>query len=390
MRSHISPGGAVVGGLSAYVFLAACSGNAPESSRPIGDMSSESSAVQHESSPNGEGSGFESGASERCGETPRTLVDPAALFPATLPGESRSFIHIDVSTTDIYYAFDSNQNVGIDGAVMRVPLGGGPPSQLAAVQGRMQALLVTAAGVVFAQEYEDEYGDFAGQLVRVPSDGSPPIVLASTVAATTGTLATDGDSVYFADGEGTKSVPLGGGGVRLITRKTGTIAVVGTDVIIASTPPMEMLGSILSVPTNGGTPVELASNQPSPRLPQACGTDVCWITDVPGPSVIGGTGAIVRRSASGMPQTIIEDGSDGSPIHFIRQLLFDGTDFFGAEFNDLLPHEGTPFRLSAGGGTLVRLLPDGGSIAVDDRCVYMASSVEGITSVVKSYTPGAN
>jgi hypothetical protein len=356
----------------------------------VGDVSSESSAVQHQSAPDGANSSFESGASERCGATPRTLVDPAHLFPATLPAESHSFIDIDVSTTDIYYAFDSNRNVGIDGAVMRVPLGGGTPSQLAAVQGRMQALLVTAAGVVFEQEYENEKGDLAGQLVRAPIDGGPPIVLASTVAPTTGTLASDGDSVYFADGEGTKSVPLWGGVVRLVTPRTGTIAVVGTDVIIASTPPMEMLGSILSVPTNGGTPVEFASNQPSPRLPLACGTDVCWISDVPGPSVIGGTGAIVRQGAGSAPQTIIEDGSDGAPIHFMRQLLFDGADFFGAEFDDFLPHEGTPFRLSAGGGSLVRLLPNGGSIAVDDQCIYMASSVEGITSVVKSYAPAAN
>jgi hypothetical protein len=250
--------------------------------------------------------------------------------------------------------------------------------------------LVTAAGVVFAEAYENESGDAAGQLVQVPLDGSPPSVLAPTVPATTVTLATDGENVYFADGEGTKGVPLSGGGVRLITPQTGTIAVVGTSVIIASTRPTETLGSILSVPTSGGTPAELASNQPSPRLPLACGTDICWTTDVPGPSVIGGTGAIVRQKANGLPQTVIEDGSDGTPIHFMRQVLFDGADFFGAEFNDLPPHEGTPFRLSAGSGTLARLLPGGGSIAVDDQCVYMASSVEGITSVVKSYVPAAN
>ena len=152
---------------------------------------------------------------------------------------------------------------------------------------------------------------------------------------------------------------------------------------------MPLGGGILSVPTKGGTPVEFASNQPSPRFPLACGTDVCWMSDVPGPSVIGGTGAIVRQSAGGTPQTIIRDGSNGTPIHFLRQLLFDGADFFGAEFNDFPPHEGTPFRLSAG-GTLVPLLPEAGSIAVDDQCVYMASSVKGITSVVKSYALAAN
>jgi hypothetical protein len=101
MRRYISPRGALAGGLSASFLVAACSGNALESSQA---EAAASSAAQPPSSPNGAGSSLESGASERCGATPRTLVDPAHLFPATLPGESRSLINIEVNTTDIYYA----------------------------------------------------------------------------------------------------------------------------------------------------------------------------------------------------------------------------------------------------------------------------------------------
>ncbi|HKP55111.1 MAG TPA: hypothetical protein VJV78_00240 [Polyangiales bacterium] len=173
---------------------------------------------------------------------------------------------------------------------------------------------------------------------------------------------------------------MAGGDARLLTSETGTLALLGTNLIIAipsSEKPEQ--GKIVSVPTDGGAMTTIVSNQSGPHIPLSCGADLCWLTAVKSQAVIGGKGALVRYTAGGMPKTIIEDNG----VYFIRQLMFDGTDFFGAMFQNLGVHEGTPFRLAAAGGKWTSLVMDGGSIALDEKCVYMASSVTGITTIAK-------
>lgn len=271
----------------------------------------------------------------KCGLAPTTVIDQNGLVPpdAGVVGISAA-MDLAVSATDVYVAVTYGDS---SGAVLRAPIRGGTTSLVTTIDGAEQALLVTGDSVVFAQARQSPHAR-AGDIVRVGLDGSARTVLASdevgvgTIFGPSGVLASDGTNVYFAVAGGTKSVPLAGGTVQTLSVHTGSIAVVGTDVVIADS----TAEALFEVPLQGGAETTLAtgfSGTLGPVIP--CGAGVCWASAVPvGPSQAGtGTLSALAALAAGTPTTVASDGN----LYFPYRLVFDGSHFFMTTFTDASP-----------------------------------------------------
>jgi hypothetical protein len=75
--------------------------------------------------------------------------------------------------------------------------------------------------------------------------------------------------------------------------------------------------------------------------------------------------------------------AEDTSLYLANHLLFDGTSFFMSVYGDA-DLQGEIYRIPAAGGTPVYVGP-GYGVAVDDRCVYMGNTIDGISSVVKTY-----
>jgi hypothetical protein len=123
--------------------------------------------------------------------------------------------------------------------------------------------------LTFAEVGGEFYGYFVAnysntgvsQIKRIPLAGGPAVVLANAPSPIGDSdLVTDGSFLYWADGEGIRSMPIGGGGITTLVAGTTFqhLSVFdGTLYYIAG-------NAILSVPTRGGTPSTVVGDQPSP------------------------------------------------------------------------------------------------------------------------------
>jgi hypothetical protein len=267
----------------------------------------------------------------------------------------------------------------LNGTLVHLPIRGGKLVVAANFVGTEESLLVTGDSVVFAQSLPNSTVGSSGQIVRTDLQGGGATVLASGSSAQSyvfGSLATDGQNVYFAEQDGVRSVPLAGGAVRTLATHTGALAVVGSNVLIADS----LAQGVFSVPIAGGPATTLATD-PSGELGPvlSCGPNICWASAVPVALSQQGTGAIMQLSPSGSPATLAEDPL----LYGVYRLFFDGTSFFatvmGGDGNigDLvrLPAEGSPI-LNVGFGS---------GLAIDDECLYVSSIADGVYSVSKSY-----
>lgn len=310
-----------------------------------------------------------------CGPTPATFISAKDLF-SLASGFLSAAMDLAVNATDLYLAVNSNPNA----TIVRVPIRGGTISTVAAISGTEQALVLTSDYVVFADSYTASNNEWAGDIVRMGLDGSDRTVLFSgsispaTIFGPTGILATDGTNAYFAAQDGVRSVPLAGGAATVLTTHTGSIALIGSNVVVADS----AAGGIFSVPAAGG-PVTAVTTGLSGNLGPvvACGGAICWTSEVEvGPSMPG-TETLQQLGPSGPPMTL----SQGGNLYVVYRLVFDGTDFFATTLADT----------SVGG--LVRVPADGGSptsgvfgsgLAIDDECLYVADLSSGVYSVAKA------
>jgi hypothetical protein len=321
--------------------------------------------------------GRESGpAGPRCALTPSKLIDASELL---VPGAGSISAGMDlaVSATDLYVAVSYNPG----GAVLRVPIRGGQPVVLESLVGSEQALLVTGDSLVFAQSYEDASGQVSGDIRRIGLQGGDSTVLASapivpsTIFGPAGILATDGQNVYFAAQDGTKSVPLSGGTIQTLTTHTGAVTVAGTNVVIAD----GSTGGVFSVPIGGGPVTPLATNLASDLGPVlSCGANICWASAVPVSPSQGGTGAIMQLGPTGASATLSEDPG----LYVVYRLVFDGSEFFATMLSDA--SVGTLATIPAAGGPPISM-GSGSGLAIDDECLYTGDVINGVYSVAKSY-----
>ena len=252
--------------------------------------------------------------------------------------------------------------------------------RIAAVEGTEQSMALSTDYLVFSEAHAGNAGGWSGEIVRVGLDGSDRTVLFSgdvdvaSIFGPAGTLVTDGKNAYFATGGGVMSVPLAGGPPTTLTTHTGAIALVGPSVVVADS----AAGGLFRVPVAGGSATTLVSGLTGNLGPVvACGSSVCWASEVEvGPSMQG-TATLQQLDASGAATTL----SQGDALYVVYRMLFDGTEFFATMLADA--SVGTLARVPAAGGTPALGGDFGAGIAVDDECLYVADIVDGVYSVTK-------
>jgi hypothetical protein len=306
-----------------------------------------------------------------CTAEPTTLVPPFWLQPDAFESQIGD---VAVTDTDIYFT------LFMPSSLWRVPIRGGQPTALMAIPGGEDQMLTTSTSIVLAESHQG----MSGQMVRWPIAGGP----AATLAATSGwvtSLATDGADIYFADSEGVKVVPLDGGSVRTLVSQTGTITLVGSNVILAD----RSGGNVFSVPKVGGRVTTLAANQPGATLPVACGTAICWMAVFPCAGVPDGSaciiddgeGALVYMEPAATPVMLARDQLLYSPT----ALAFDGSNFFVLRTYDFSPSHRLS-RVPRDGGSPVAI-GSANSIAVTNGCLYATNFESGVYGEASSYTP---
>jgi hypothetical protein len=206
----------------------------------------------------------------------------------------------------------------------------------------------------------------------VPVDGGMATVLATTEGLARA-LVSDGDSVYFVDNVGTKSVPVGGGAVRTIANVVpDSLAVIGGVLYLAQLGGTD--AGISTVDTDGGATRVLVREPDGALYPTGCGSDVCWAS---GPA----SSASLKKLTSGGSSVVLAEG-----LTQPHNLVFGGASIFVATGagGALL------YRVPASGGTpgLIQSQAGLSSLALDGTCLYW-SSFSGIYSWSRSAADAA-
>jgi len=318
----------------------------------------------------------------RCGPTPRLLVG-AGAYPAVDASAAvqSSVTGMVLSGADLYFVV-SNVGSGypdhlyLAGAVMHVSTHGGASTQLAGGYVFQTPLLTPTSVIVGETAAPGTAGD--GGIALIPRGGGSSTTLVTfTGTALTAGPASDGTSVYYADSAGVESVPLAPATApalptRLSPLLPNNLGVFGSTLLM-----LLSTGAIETIPIaagDAGAESSLGSGLPSTAGTLiACGDDACWLAggDIDEIAPTGGT--------LGTTATLT------GPVAAPTSLVFDGTNFFVAGTAGSPNGTGTIARVPRQGGPQVEVatLPSSGPIAVDDACVYFATST-GIFSLQKN------
>jgi hypothetical protein len=272
--------------------------------------------------------------------------------------------NIDDVVVDAKYAYYT-QNNGQDsmpGGVYRVPLAGGA-KELLTSSPQPIGIAVTKATVVF--------GDADGGIFTVPAGGGAKTKIAGTNGSPAHLLLSDG-TVYFSDGDGTKSVPLAGPTAKLLTAQVAfSLTIWNQKLVLADFGG----GSLYTVPLDGGVATPIATMQSGPLYPVVAGQDLVWANagDLMNPA-----GANLSRltTSGGTPAVI----SSGNALFHPHGLVFDGTNFYitadaGPDLAKVPAAGGTP--------TIIASLDLDAGLAVDDTCIYVAQPAMGLGMIAK-------
>jgi hypothetical protein len=344
-----SPTGAeLLVGVCATWLAVACSAASPTESGMTGNRDAAADSSQ----------------GDKCSPLPISLVD----YTPDVPEGGRSAVQVPtirVNDNGLFYVLNWQTPIGSSegpgGYVMRIPLRGGMPTRLASVAGGGsqggQGLAVTRSAAIFSQAHGDDAG--AGAIVTVPAEGGEPTIIALTTGLANALVADDAN-VYFVDGEGTKSVPLGGGTVRtLATERPYSLGLSGRTLYLADLD----TGAISSVSIEGGPITVLTSDPGGALYPRACGEALCWVS---GPAL----DAALKQLVPGGTPTVLATG-----FRQLHDFVFDGKYFFLSTEHLLLQ------RVPRDGGAPLVIQSQGliTSLDLDDACLYW-SSARGIFS----------
>ncbi len=192
---------------------------------------------------------------------------PGDAAPRTLAAAQHEPWAIAVDATHVYFTSRGTAPANADGALLRVPLAGGPAEVVAAGLSSPMRLALDDDEVYVARlgtrarEYQDS------SIVRVAKRGGPAVLLATSPGDVSG-LAADGAGVYWScqgrqggDGAVFRVDRAGGQPLRLASGMTaGSIALDATSVYWTSWD-----GGVRRVPKRGGAAVTLGSGQDRPQ-----------------------------------------------------------------------------------------------------------------------------
>ncbi|MGD0837729.1 MAG: hypothetical protein ABSB49_13890 [Polyangia bacterium] len=320
--------------------------------------------------------------------TPRLLVSASTFSVPTDPVNAVVTAGALVANaSDLYYVISVSACYGqqggcwdLAGSVLRVPLGGGKPT-LVASGFTFQRPVLTATSVILGESniIPINDSDFLVAIVSIPLDGGAPTTIVTLTDSLLAGPVTDGTYVYFTDLGGViEAVPLTGGStspapVTLASSLSTAIGVFGPRLLfflpqgdVDSVPlPPESNSPVTTLGTGGAGPVDV--------IP--CGTDACWLSE--------GAEALMRIDPAGGPIAVmpLPSAMAAGPLN----VAFDGADFYiiGGESGTT---EGL-WRMAGDGSSFAILATmsstGGGSVAVDDQCVYWSNSL-GIFSLAKT------
>ena len=326
----------------------------------------------------------ETPSDDRCGLTPRLLVS-ASTFPRPQSDAGNIEVvalELVANASDLYYVISAAENNGnlfspiLAGSVLRVPLRGGQPTLVAS--GFMFLKPVLTATSVILGEDNTFPNDDNNAIVSIPLEGGAPTTIVTLANDSLGTgPVTDGTYVYFADQSGIQAVPLAGGSTSadILTLTSGivnSIGVFGQRLLFFL--PQGAVESVDLPPVSNSPVTTLGTGPAGPTDVMPCGTDACWLGEE--------ADAMMRMAPMGGPIAVMP-----LPAALARPLnvAFDGSDFYimGGE-------SGTTERLGrmAADGSSFAILATmsstgGGSVAVDDECVYWSNAL-GIFSLAKT------
>lgn len=165
------------------------------------------------------------------------------------------------STGNLYWTSTSGEVEGTALAIFRASKSSMPGQEIQ-IYSEPGAGDNQLAALTFAKVGSDFYGYFAAnypglsQIKRIPLAGGPAMVLATSPAPIGyGDLVTDGSFLCWADEEGIRSMPIGGGSVAALATGTGyaRLAMFQSSLFYVSAE------GIMTIPARGGTPATVVT-----------------------------------------------------------------------------------------------------------------------------------
>jgi hypothetical protein len=224
-----------------------------------------------------------------------------------------------VDDTHVYWAAASR--------IRKMPLEGGAVTDLVTTQMNPKALAVRD-GVVYFADYGD--GDVT-RIMTVPVDGGDPVTLATEDSSSPAAIAVDATRVYWANGySGTQrhvlSVPLSGGEPTALALGDYSVFGLGIDSEnVYFTTFQTGVSSVRKVPLGGGAETTLASGTAQPLWLAVSAHDVYW-TNASSAYTLGGLfpatdGTVLRvPKAGGATETIAPAERDPSGVAATGQM----------------------------------------------------------------------
>jgi hypothetical protein len=160
----------------------------------------------------------------------------------------------------------------VNGAVLKVPLDGGIPTTLASGPYRPDTLAVNAGNV-----YWTTWGTDTPAVMKVAIDGGAPTVVAS---AGSGCFAVDATNLYSCSLEGDiMKAPIAGGAPTTLASAQNLLGNIAIDATSVYWIDSDLYTSkVMKVPMDGGTPTILASMDGHPSKVAVDDTSVYWVT----------------------------------------------------------------------------------------------------------------